>query len=112
MDTKFCKECDADYDWACPECPGCVARNSWNHLNDKYQLLIERYRLAKAVIDALQKCNNCYAKLATRYETFEEYDSYNERTYTEHVWRCDDCSPQISELDYAPQLRKYLESTK
>jgi predicted RNase H-like HicB family nuclease len=26
METKFCEACDEDYDWAAPECPGCVRR--------------------------------------------------------------------------------------
>lgn len=26
METKFCTTCDEDYDWAAPECPGCVRR--------------------------------------------------------------------------------------
>ena len=26
MDTKFCEVCDEKYDWAAPECPGCVRR--------------------------------------------------------------------------------------
>lgn len=26
MDTKFCALCDEAYDWAAPECPGCVHR--------------------------------------------------------------------------------------
>jgi len=26
MATKFCETCDEHYDWAAPECPGCVRR--------------------------------------------------------------------------------------
>ena len=29
MDTKFCEICDEDYNWAAPECPGCVSRRAW-----------------------------------------------------------------------------------
>jgi hypothetical protein len=29
IDTKFCEACDADYDWAAPECPGCASRRAW-----------------------------------------------------------------------------------
>ncbi len=29
MSTKFCEICDEDYDWAAPECPGCVTRRAW-----------------------------------------------------------------------------------
>lgn len=28
ISTKFCELCDEHYDWAAPECPGCVARNA------------------------------------------------------------------------------------
>jgi hypothetical protein len=29
IDAKFCEACDADYDWAAPECPGCASRRAW-----------------------------------------------------------------------------------
>ena len=111
MDTKFCKICDEDYDWACPECPGCIARNSWNQLNDKYQFLIKKFRLAKAVIDSLPKCDRSDCKnLATRHEIFDELDSGVE--FKTYVWRCEDHKItnglEIDELDYANELRAYL----
>ncbi len=111
MDTKFCEICDEDYNWACPECPGCVARNSWNHLNDKYQLLIEKHRLAKKVIEALPKCDRAFcSSLATRHEVFDERDDGIE--FKTYVWRCDEHKVtngvEIIELDYAPQLREFL----
>ena len=112
IDTKFCKECDADYDWSCPECPGCVARNSWNHLNDKYELLIKRYRLAKKVIDALPKCDrqSC-SSLATRYELFDEADDGIE--FKTAIYRCDEHKfsngVEVDELEIAPILREYLQ---
>ena len=28
MSTKFCEVCDENYDWAAPECPGCVHRRN------------------------------------------------------------------------------------
>ena len=108
MDTKFCKECDADYDWACPECPSCVARKGYMQLHNQFLL-------AKAVIDALLKCDrpDCKA-LATRQQTFDELDSGVE--FKTAVWRCEEHKftngVEIIELDYAPQLRKYLESVK
>ena len=115
MDTKFCEVCDEDYNWACPECPGCVARNSWNHLNDKYELLIKKFRLAKSVIDALPKCDriDCNS-VATRYQIFDEIDDGIEfRTY---VRRCEEHKftngVEIDELDYSKQLINYLELTK
>lgn len=115
MDTKFCEICDEDYNWACPECPGCAARNSWNHLNDKYQFLIERHRLAKQVIEALPKCDrpNCDS-LATRYEKFNELDLGVE--FETQVWRCEEHKTtngtDIDELNYAAQLKEYLNHGK
>jgi len=113
MDTKFCEVCDEDYNWACPECPGCVARNSWNHLNDKYQLLIKKYRLAKKVIEALPKCDRAFCnELATRHEVFDERDDGIE--FKTYAWRCDEHKvtndAEIIELDYASQLREYLKN--
>lgn len=104
-DIKFCEICDEDYDWACPECPGCVARNSYYQLNSKFLA-------AKKVIDALPKCDKCFEKSATRHEIFEDYNSFNECHYTEHIWRCDDCGPKIFELDYAKELREYIKAIK
>lgn len=113
MDTKFCEVCDEEYNWACPECPGCVARNSWNHLNDKYQLLIKKYRLAKKVIEALPKCDRAFCnELATRHEVFDERDDGIE--FKTYAWRCDEHKvtndAEIIELDYASQLREYLKN--
>lgn len=111
MDTKFCEICDEDYNWACPECPSCVARNSWNHLNDKYELLIKKFRLAKSVIDALPKCDRLDCKfLATRHQKFNELNQGVEFQTT--VWRCEEHKftngLEIDELDYAKELREYL----
>jgi hypothetical protein len=108
MDTKFCELCDADYDWACPECPSCVARESYYKLLEEKGDIHKRFSLAKAVIDALPNCNNCYKQKATRYEIFQEYNKFSENYYNDHVWRCDDCGPQIYELNYAAALREFL----
>lgn len=40
MDTKFCEVCDEDYDWAAPECPGCVHRRH----SEAQQAEIDRLR--------------------------------------------------------------------
>ena len=39
IDTKFCQECDADYDWAAPQCPGCAARRAWEEQDVKVRAL-------------------------------------------------------------------------
>lgn len=39
IDTRFCQECDADYDWASPECPGCSTRRIWNERDLKIAAL-------------------------------------------------------------------------
>lgn len=43
MTTKFCEACDEDYDWAAPECPGCVRRR-YDEARDKRfkELVVER----------------------------------------------------------------------
>jgi hypothetical protein len=105
MDTKFCKECDADYDWACPECPSCQARNAYNELNQKFLL-------AKKVIDALPKCDrqSC-SSLATRYEFFDE--AVNGIEFKTAIYRCDEHKfsngVEVDELEIAPILREYLQ---
>ena len=62
----------------------------------------------KRLIDSLPDCNNCYKQKATRYEIFQEYNKFSENYYNDHVWRCDDCGPQIYELNYAAALREFL----
>jgi hypothetical protein len=47
MSTKFCEICDEDYDWAAPECPGCVSRRAWEAESKRVSAL------RKAARDAL-----------------------------------------------------------
>lgn len=49
IDTKFCEVCDQDYDWAAPECPGCVTRRAWENYDAKVRIL------RKAARDALNE---------------------------------------------------------
>lgn len=84
--------------------PQIEAANRLSYLSVKYEVF-------ERLIKALPRCNKCFEKPATRHETFEDYNSFNEKHYTEHVWRCDDCGSQIIELDYAKELREYLNET-
>ena len=55
MSTKFCALCDADYDWAAPECPGCVARRAYEDLQAKFNAL--RACLAECARLVERACN-------------------------------------------------------
>lgn len=101
ISTKFCEICDDYYDWSAPECPGCVQRKFWERFEVKFLA-------AKAVINALPKCDKCYDKLATRHAIIESVTE-NELARIEHSWRCDECGPTFLETEYAVKLKKFLE---
>jgi len=46
MSTKFCETCDADYDWAAPECHGCVTRRAWEAESARVAALLKAARSA------------------------------------------------------------------
>ena len=115
MDTKFCELCDADYDWACPECPSCVARESYYKLLEEKGDIHKRFSLAKAVIDSLPKCDRVNCKIpATRHQVFDEIGSGVE--FKTYVWRCENHKTtngiEIDKLDYADKLIEYLKTTE
>lgn len=61
MSTKFCKVCDEDYDWAAPECPGCVHRRGMAKVMAERDALADdnlkthvQLRAAQAEVDDLR----------------------------------------------------------
>ena len=75
----------------------------------------KRFSLAKAVIDALPKCDRVSCKIpATRYQAFDELDDGIE--FKTYVWRCENHKTtngvEIDKLDYADQLVEYLKTTE
>lgn len=97
--TKFCEICDEYYDLDYPECPGCAS-------NKYYNRLYEKFTLAFNVIKKLPKCDKCHVNFATRYELLV-FDNWTDAP--EHIWRCDNCNSTIPELDYADNLRKFMD---
>ena len=54
MSTKFCEVCDEDYDWAAPECPGCVHRRYAKGLQRNLDQARGELEVIKSRIDELR----------------------------------------------------------
>lgn len=97
MDTKFCKICDEEYNWAAPECPGCAHRR----YSEEQQAEIKQLRSKVASLEQL---------LATA-EAFHDV-AVKERDYARMVLANHQPHEDPRRTEYVVELEREVERLK